>query len=75
MTCKELVERLYDFIQGELEEELCRHLEQHLTQCSHCVAYVKTYQITIHLTRRLPSNPVPSELSQRLQAVLKDLEK
>jgi anti-sigma factor RsiW len=74
MTCKQLVERLYDFIQGELEEELSRHMQEHLQCCSHCVTYVKTYQITIHLSRRLPASPVPDQLLERLRAVLKDLD-
>lgn len=72
MTCKQLVEQLYDFVQGELEEELCRHMQEHLERCSHCVTYVKTYEITIHLSRRLPESPVPEQLLQRLRDVLKD---
>lgn len=72
MTCKQLVELLYAFIQGELEEEQCRHLREHLQRCSHCVAYVKTYQITIHLSRQLPKSPIPEQLLERLRAVLKE---
>lgn len=72
MTCKQLVELLYDFIQGELEEELSRHMQEHLECCSHCVTYVKTYQITILLSRRLPESPVPEQLLQRLREVMKD---
>ena len=74
MTCKELVVVLYDFLQGELEAELCQHIQHHLTQCRHCHAYLESYQITIRLSRRLSASPLPDDLAQRLRALLEEIE-
>ncbi len=74
MTCKELVVVLYDFLQGELEAELCQHIQHHLVQCHHCHAYLESYQITIRLTGRLSPTPLPEDLARRLQALLEEFE-
>ena len=71
MTCRELDELLFEYIQGELDADLCQHISKHLTLCPHCVAYLESYRITIQLTRRLPAAPVPPELAERLQEALR----
>ena len=70
MTCRELVELLIDFLDGELPEDRRRHIEQHLEFCPPCLTYLKTYKVTIQLTRRLPDVPPPPELLERLKAAL-----
>jgi anti-sigma factor RsiW len=75
MTCRELAEILFDYIQGELDAELCRHIDQHLLGCSPCTTYVETYRITIQLTRKLPQAPLPPELAERLQRAMREVHK
>ena len=70
MTCRQLVELLIDFLDGELPEERRRHLEEHLQFCPPCLTYLETYKVTIQLTRRLPDTPPPPELLERLKAAL-----
>ncbi len=70
MTCRELVEHLIDFLEGEMPEDRRQHIQQHLDLCGPCLAYLETYKVTIRLTRRLPDQPPPPELLQRLKAAL-----
>jgi anti-sigma factor RsiW len=70
MTCRELVEHLIDFLEGEMPEDRRQHIQQHLDLCGPCLAYLETYKVTIRLTRRLPDVPPPPELLQRLKAAL-----
>jgi anti-sigma factor RsiW len=72
MTCRELVELLLDFLDGELPEERRRILEAHLALCQPCLNYLETYKVTIQLTRRLPDIPPPPELLERLKAALRE---
>ncbi|HMF12034.1 MAG TPA: zf-HC2 domain-containing protein [Gemmataceae bacterium] len=71
MTCRELVELLLDFLDGELPDDRRQLLETHLALCPPCLAYLETYKVTIRLTRRLPNEPPPPELLERLKAVLR----
>ena len=72
MTCRELVELLLDFLDGDLPEERRRILEAHLALCQPCLNYLETYKVTIQLTRRLPDIPPPPELLERLKAALRE---
>jgi anti-sigma factor RsiW len=72
VTCRELVELLIDYLEGDLPEERRRHLELHLQMCPPCLVYLETYQATIRLTKRLPCAPPPPELLERLKAALRE---
>ena len=75
MTCRELVEMLFDYISGELAPDQALQIRQHLDLCRPCVTYIQTYQITIRLSRQLPKAPVPADLLARMRRVLEDLER
>jgi anti-sigma factor RsiW len=64
----DLVEVLIDFVADELPPEEVERIRQHLTQCPPCASYVETYQLTIHLVRRLPPVAPPVRLLERLRA-------
>ena len=70
ITCRELVALLCDFIDGELSAEQCQHIQQHLDVCPPCVVYIETYRVTIRLSRKLPSEPIPATLAEKLKALL-----
>src|SRR5262249_47488050 len=70
MTCRELIELLLDFLSGELAPEELASFRQHLDKCPPCATYVETYQVVIHLTRRLPCTPLPPHVTQRLHAAV-----
>jgi anti-sigma factor RsiW len=49
MTCRQLVDFLMGYLDGQLSgpERMC--FEEHLGECPDCVAYLATYQETIRL--------------------------
>ena len=49
MTCRELVEFLMDYLDGQLSEPERVCFEEHLGECPDCVAYLATDQETIRL--------------------------
>ncbi len=75
MTCRELVELLCEFIDGELPEEKRCLVEQHLGACPPCVVYLETYQLTIRISRKLPSQPPPPQLLERLRAAAAEMQR
>jgi predicted anti-sigma-YlaC factor YlaD len=48
MTCRELIDRLLDYVEGIDASEA---FDDHLTGCSSCRAYVDSYLKTIGLAR------------------------
>jgi len=73
MTCREVLELLLEYVNGELPPDRREHVRHHLECCPPCVTYIETYQVTIRLTRQLPSAPLPPQLLNRLQKAAAEL--
>jgi len=70
-NCQEMLARLNDYIDGDLDPALCGLLESHLDTCTDCQIVVNTLQKTIQLCQRdCESITLPAEIRQRLFAKL-----
>jgi anti-sigma factor RsiW len=69
ISCREAVELLGDYVSAELPPDRRDHVEQHLTECPSCAAYLQSYTAVIQLSRRLPAAPLPPRLLARLTAL------
>ena len=70
MSCRELFERLSEFVDGELPPEICEEIQRHMDGCSPCVAFANTLKKTADLCRRLPARPMPAEVADNLRAFI-----
>jgi anti-sigma factor RsiW len=48
-TCNEVLDFLGDYLSGELPAAQRAEFERHLAVCPPCVAYLKSYELTIRL--------------------------
>jgi anti-sigma factor RsiW len=71
MKCKEILEQLSEYLDGELDPELCRDLERHMEDCHPCLVFVNTLKKTITLYRYAATEPLPKEVHLRLHDYLK----
>ena len=66
-SCHELLGSLCDYIDGDLSQELCAELEQHIAGCDNCRIVVDTLRKTIYLYQVTnPCPDVPGEVRERL---------
>jgi predicted anti-sigma-YlaC factor YlaD len=70
-VCRELKDKLSDYLDGELESALCAQIEQHLRGCDDCRVVVDTLNQTITLYRNYGQATVPPDTHERLTRVLK----
>jgi predicted anti-sigma-YlaC factor YlaD len=73
LTCEQIRDFLGDFLDGDLDPELHREIEQHLKLCPHCFVAIRQYQATILVTRALGRSvcePLPAVFETRLRAML-----
>lgn len=71
MDCKEIIQNLNAYIDGEIEETLCADIEAHIETCSNCQIVVNTLKKTIHLYKEDGRETVlSSEARRRLFACL-----
>jgi predicted anti-sigma-YlaC factor YlaD len=73
MACKDFVEFLMDYLEGELPKAQQALFEEHLKVCSSCVAYLSNYRDTVELSRAAfcqPDGPVPEDVPEDLVAAV-----
>ena len=70
-SCKDSVNLLMDFLDGEMKPEDEAHLQEHLSGCPPCVDFLKTYRATPSLCRRALAKQMPQELSAKLTDFLR----
>ena len=70
MTCRELFERLSEYVDGELPQEICEEIRHHIVGCEPCESFAKTLKKTADLCHRLPSKSIPPDVAADLRAFL-----
>ncbi len=68
--CKDMLGALSEYIDGEVDENLCAEIERHLAQCGNCRVMVDTLRQTIVLYRTYGHEDLPPDAKERLYAVL-----
>lgn len=65
--CKQLLGSLSEFIDGELQAELCAQIEDHLKDCDNCRIVVNTLRKTVELYEQVaePAD-LPDSIRERL---------
>ena len=67
LNCQDILENLNDYIDGELDRQLCSDIEAHIDSCPDCQIVVNTLKKTIQLYQ-LTSEEIdfPIEVRKRL---------
>ena len=68
--CEDMIGGLSDYIDGELDPELCKKLEQHLSSCENCRLMVDTMRRTVQLCQDGSCEDLPDDLKDKLDQVL-----
>lgn len=69
LNCREFVDFLDDYLAGALSYEQRAAFNAHLAICPPCVAYMKTYQASVHMGKAVlkrSEDPVPNEVPEDL---------
>ena len=73
LTCRELIEFLAAYVEGELSADERARFDAHLAVCPHCVDYLNGYRESIRLSRAACSDAaeIPSDVPEELvEAIL-----
>ena len=73
MTCREFVEVLMAYLDGELAPEERSVFEEHIGACPPCLTYLDTYKEAVALGKSLcedPEGPVPGDAPEELVAAV-----
>jgi predicted anti-sigma-YlaC factor YlaD len=73
MNCQELMDKISDYIDKEVDPNLCREIEEHIEDCEPCWAFVNTLKKTIQMFDGYAqqSHDIPEPVSRSLQSFLR----
>jgi anti-sigma factor RsiW len=71
IECREVVELLTGYLEGELDDARAGEVEQHLRGCPGCLAYVEQMRTTIAITGALGEGDVPDAVMDELLAAFR----
>jgi len=66
LTCKELIRKLSEYLDGELDPILAEQLTRHLEHCEDCGLVVDTTRKTIEMYCNAEPAPLPDGVQKRL---------
>jgi anti-sigma factor RsiW len=72
MTCKELVELVTDYLEGNLTRSETARFQRHLDGCDGCTTYVEQFRQTIKLTGSLHEEHIDPEARRELLSAFRD---
>ena len=68
LLCVEVVELVSDYLDGGLDPETRRRVEEHLALCPPCRVYVEQVRDTVRALGRLPEDELPEHAVAELEA-------
>ena len=73
ICCKECLDLLYDYLDGNLDTETARSLEEHFDDCPPSISFLNTYKSTTKICRQtLNQIEIPEAIRDTLLKVIKD---
>lgn len=72
MQCRELVELVTRYLDGDLSPEEHARFEAHLAECEGCVRYLHQMRSTVSLLHQLADERVPVAMRDHLLAAFRD---
>ena len=70
MRCRQVIDKISEYLDGELDPELVRELERHLEHCEDCRIVVDTTKHTVQIFCNSEPAPLPEETRTRLRDAL-----
>ncbi len=71
ICCKECIDLLYDYLEGNLNTETAASLKEHFQDCPPCISFLKTYQKTTSICREsLAEIEIPEAVQSKLKEFL-----
>ncbi|MDH5757469.1 MAG: zf-HC2 domain-containing protein [Nitrospinota bacterium] len=73
MKCTDILEKISDYLDKELDPDICKEIENHIHDCEPCIAFVNTMRKTVELFNKAGREPapVPEHVSDKLMNFLK----
>ena len=71
--CSEVLDRVYEYLDGELDRQRVHVIKEHLDECSPCLAAYGLEDAVKSIVKRSCSDPAPADLRSKVLARIQDV--
>jgi len=71
ITCQHITALILDYMTGELDPQTTLAFKAHLRLCPDCIAFLSTYQKTVHAAQSLRYESIPLQMRRRVRQFLR----
>ncbi|MDH5636996.1 MAG: zf-HC2 domain-containing protein [Nitrospinota bacterium] len=73
MKCTDILEKISDYLDKELDPSICKEIESHVKDCEPCIAFLNTMRKTVELFNDAgkKETEIPGPVSDKLMSFLK----
>jgi hypothetical protein len=71
-TCTDYCNHLSDYLDGDIGEEECKGLEEHLALCKPCSLVLQSLRTTLHLCSKGVSDDISEDVRTKLKMFLRE---
>ena len=61
-SCKQIFEKLSEYMDGELPTDLCESIDDHMADCPPCQSFMESLRRTVTLVERVDAPTMPEEI-------------
>ena len=72
ITCQQITSLILDYVTEELDPQTTLAFKAHLRKCPDCIAFLSTYQKTVHAARSLRHESIPLQMRRRVRQFLRE---
>ena len=69
-SCKDFCDQLSDYLDGEIGENECALIEEHLKVCLPCALFYRSLEISVNACRKGLSVDIPEHVRDKLKEFL-----
>jgi mycothiol system anti-sigma-R factor len=66
VPCSEVLDRVYEYLDGELDKERVHEIKHHLEECAPCLREFGLEEAVKSIVKRCCSDPAPAELRAKV---------
>lgn len=70
--CMKIFERLSDYLDGDLEQELRSHIDGHMDDCPPCTVFLESLRRTVDWVRDAGPSPLTQEQREALRRACRE---
>ena len=71
--CKRFYKRISEYLDDELDDQICNEIEAHLKDCPECRECLDSLKKTIQLCKKAGKETIPSDIHEHLRSSLREL--